>query len=120
MAATTRVNGLPVDVPVGRARRELADRPGRITAGLGRTRCGPAGAVIAALRAGLGLDDRVMELSINHARQWRGIPLRLTAGTSTVCLPRLDAAEALQLAAADAKLRDAYEPLARLHVPAHP
>lgn len=104
-------------MPVWRVREELSDRPRRISAGLGRTRCGPAGAVIATLRAGLGLEDRVVELSVNHEDRWRGIPLRFAAGTPTVCLPRLDAAEARQLVAADAKLRDAYEPLARLHVP---
>ncbi|MFC4518262.1 hypothetical protein [Streptomyces ehimensis] len=119
-ASATRVNGHPVEVPVGRVRRELADRPARINAGLGRTRCGPAGAVIAVLRAGLGLDDRVVELSVNHERRWMGIPLRFTAGRPSVCLPRLDAAEARQLAAADVKLRGAYEPLARLHVSARP
>ncbi|WP_343067072.1 hypothetical protein [Streptomyces rectiverticillatus] len=114
------MNGRPAEVPVGQVRRELADRPARINAGLGRTRCGPAGAVIAALRAGLGLDDRVVELSVNHERRWMGIPLRFTAGTPSVCLPRLDTAEARQLVAADVKLRDAYEPLARLHIPARP
>ncbi|MEV4923675.1 lactate/malate family dehydrogenase [Streptomyces roseoverticillatus] len=119
-ASATRVNGRPVEVPVGQIHRELADRPARINAGLGRTRCGPAGAVIAALRAGLGLDDTVVELSVNHERRWMGIPLRFTAGRPTVCLPRLDAAEARQLVAADDKLRDAYEPLARLHVPVRP
>ncbi|MGI5337514.1 lactate/malate family dehydrogenase [Streptomyces sp. CA-181903] len=119
-ASGTRVNGHPVEVPVGRVRRELADRPARVNAGLGRTRCGPAGAVIVALRAGLGLEDRVVELSVNHEWRWMGIPLRFTAGTPTVCLPRLDPAEARQLSAADTKLRDTYEPLARLHVPARP
>ncbi|MGW5121446.1 lactate/malate family dehydrogenase, partial [Streptomyces noursei] len=119
-ALATRVLGRPTDVPIGRVRRELADRPARINAGLGRTRCGPAGAVIAALRAGLGLDDRVVELSVNHERRWMGIPLHFTAGTPSVCLPRLDAVEARQLVAADAKLRAAYEPLARLHVPVRP
>ncbi|MEV4873786.1 hypothetical protein [Streptomyces syringium] len=72
-------------------REELSDRPRRINASL----------------------DRVVEL-------WWGIPLRFAAGTPTVCLPRLDAAEARQLVVADAKLRDAYEPLARLHIPACP
>ncbi|MEU3876601.1 MULTISPECIES: hypothetical protein [Streptomyces] len=105
---------------MARVRRELADRPTRINAGLGRTRCGPAGAVIAALRAGLGLDDRVLELSVNHENRWLGIPLRFTAGTPTVCLPRLDATEARQLVAADVKLRDTFEPLAHLHVPSRP
>ncbi|MFF4531515.1 hypothetical protein ACFY1P_19875 [Streptomyces sp. NPDC001407] len=119
-ASATRVNGRPAEVPVGQVRRELADRPARINAGIGRTRCGPAGAVIAALRAGLGLEDRVVELTVNHAGRWMGIPLRFTAGTPSVCLPRLDAVEARQLVAADIKLRDTYEPLARLHVPVHP
>ncbi|WP_338058272.1 lactate/malate family dehydrogenase [Streptomyces roseifaciens] len=119
-ASATRVGDLPVPVPLRHVRDELSDRPRRINAELGRTRCGPAGAVIAALRAGLGLDDAVTELCVNHEGRWRGIPLRFTAGTPTVCLPRLDAAEARQLIAADAKLRDAYEPLARLYLPAHP
>ncbi|MEU5050141.1 NAD(P)-binding domain-containing protein [Streptomyces sp. NPDC021096] len=119
-ASATRAGGLPVPVPVWRVREELSARPRRINAGLGRTRCGPAGAVIAALRAGLGLDDRVVELSVNHEGRWRGIPLRFTAGTPSVCLPRLDAAEARQLVAADVKLRDAYQPLACLHVPVRP
>ncbi|MFF4221982.1 NAD(P)-binding domain-containing protein [Streptomyces abikoensis] len=119
-ASATRVNGRPADVPVGRVRRELADRPARINAGLGRTRCGPAGAVIATLSAGLGLEDRVVELCVNHENRWIGIPLRFTAGTPTVCLPRLGAAEARQLVAADAKLRDAYQPLSHLYAPAHP
>ncbi|MEU2514418.1 hypothetical protein [Streptomyces syringium] len=119
-ASATRAGGLPVAVPVWRVREELSDRPRRISAGLGRTRCGPAGAVIAALRAGLGLEDRVVELSVNHEERWRGIPLRFAAGTPTVCLPLLDTAEARQLVAADAKLRDGYEPVARLHVPVCP
>ncbi|MFC4514042.1 hypothetical protein [Streptomyces ehimensis] len=119
-ASATRVNGRPADVPVGRVRRELADRPSRINTGLGRTRCGPAGAVIAALRAGLGLEDRVVELSVNHENRWLGIPLRFTAGTPTVCLPRLDAAETRQLFVAAARLRAAYQPLAGLYAPAHP
>ncbi|MFI1256845.1 hypothetical protein ACH4U6_24145 [Streptomyces netropsis] len=119
-ASATRVGDLPVPVPLRQVRDQLTDRPRRINAGLGRTRCGPAGAVIAALRAGLGLDDAVTELCVNHEGRWRGIPLRFTAGTPTVCLPRLDAAEARQLIAADAKLRDAYEPLARLYLPAQP
>ncbi|MCC3775469.1 hypothetical protein [Streptomyces sp. UNOB3_S3] len=85
---------------------------GGVVGAAGRTRCGPAGAVIAALRAGLGVEDRVVELSVNHENRWLGIPLRFTTGTPTVCLPRLDAAEARQLVAADAKLRDAYQPLA--------
>ncbi|MFF4404343.1 NAD(P)-binding domain-containing protein [Streptomyces sp. NPDC001404] len=118
-ASATRVGGLPVPVPLRQVRDEMTDRPRRINAGLGRTRCGPAGAVVAALRAGLGLGDAVTELCVNHEGRWRGIPLRFTAGTPSVCLPRLDAAEARRLIAADAKLRDAYEPLARLYVPAH-
>ncbi|MFD0386310.1 hypothetical protein ACFQ2B_39540 [Streptomyces stramineus] len=119
-ASATRAGGLPVPVPVRQVRDELSARPGRINAGLGRTRCGPAGAVITALRAGLGLADTVVELSVNHEGRWMGIPLRFTAGTPTVCLPRLDAAEARQLVAGSAELRDAYEPLARLYAPACP
>ncbi|MEV6674897.1 hypothetical protein [Streptomyces sp. NPDC051162] len=114
-ASATRVRGLPVPVPVRRVREELSARPARINAGLGRSRCGPAGAVIAALRAGLGLADAVVELSVNHEGRWMGIPLRFIAGTPTVCLPRLDAAETRQLVAANAELRDAYAPLAHLY-----
>ncbi|MEV6780384.1 hypothetical protein [Streptomyces syringium] len=119
-ASATRAGGLPVAVPLSQVREELSNRPRRMSAGLGRTRCGPAGAVIAALRAGLGLEDRVVELSVNHEGRWRAIPLRFATGTPTVCLPRLDATEARQLVFADAKLHDAYQPLARLHVHACP
>ncbi|MGA5134859.1 hypothetical protein ACPCTO_34245, partial [Streptomyces olivoreticuli] len=60
-ASTTRVAGLPATVPVHDIRAQLADRPRRINAGIGRARSGPTGAVLAALRHTLGLDDGVTD-----------------------------------------------------------
>ncbi|WP_030685816.1 lactate/malate family dehydrogenase [Streptomyces sp. NRRL B-1347] len=110
-AAATRVAGLPVAVPLAEARAELRARPRRINQGIGRARAGPAGAVLAALRATLGLADGVVELCVNHDDRWRGIPLHFTAGQPTVCLPELDLSEAQRLVNADNKLRAAYAAL---------
>ncbi|MFD9071948.1 lactate/malate family dehydrogenase [Streptomyces lasiicapitis] len=110
-ASSTRVGGLPVAVPFAEVRAELSARPRRINHGVGRARAGPAGAVLAALRAALGLTDGVIELCVNHDGRWRGIPLRFTAGQPTVCLPALDHGEAQRLLNADNKLRTAYDTL---------
>lgn len=110
-ASATTVNGLPVPIPLQEVRDELATRPGRISAGIGRTRAGPAGAVVAALRLALGAADGVVELSAPHDGVWLGIPLRFTAGQPLPCLPTLSAAEERQLHAAHAKLRAAYDGL---------
>jgi L-lactate dehydrogenase len=83
----------------------------RINAGIGRTRSGPAGAVLATLRKTLGLQDGIEELSVNHDGNWYGIPLHFTAATPTVCLPQLSTGEARQLAAAARKLHTAYRHL---------
>ncbi|WP_327315905.1 lactate/malate family dehydrogenase [Streptomyces sp. NBC_01235] len=107
-ASSTTVNGQPLPVPLQQVRHELATRPGRISAGIGRTRCGPAGAVMAALRLALGMEDGVTELSASHRGAWLGIPLRFTAGRPVPCLPPLDDTEAWQLEAACTKLRAAY------------
>ncbi|MEV0446194.1 lactate dehydrogenase [Streptomyces spectabilis] len=110
-ATATRVAGLPVQVPLADIRAELRARPHRINQGIGRTRAGPAGAVLAALRAALGLADGVIELCVNHNGRWRGIPLHFTAGQPTVCLPALDHGETRRLRNADNKLRAAYAAL---------
>jgi L-lactate dehydrogenase len=110
-ASATTVNGLPVPIPLQEIRDELAARPGRISAGIGRTRCGPAGAVVAALRLVLGAADGVVELSAPYDGVWLGIPLRFTTGQPVPCLPTLSATEARQFQAAHAKLRAAYEGL---------
>ncbi|WP_274563626.1 lactate/malate family dehydrogenase [Streptomyces spiramyceticus] len=55
--SSTTVNGEPVQVPLTHIRNELANRPGRISSGIGRTRCGPAGAVLSTLRLVLGQAD---------------------------------------------------------------
>ncbi|MFC0843930.1 hypothetical protein ACFH04_09415 [Streptomyces noboritoensis] len=44
-ASATRIGGLPAAVPLRAVHDELADRPRRINAGLGRARSGPAGAL---------------------------------------------------------------------------
>ena len=110
-ASSTTVNDEPADVPVPVIFNELCSRPGRISAGIGRTRCGPAGAVLEALRLALGLADGTTQLSTTYQGGWLGIPLRFTAGQPIPCLPRLTPSEAARFQAADAKLRTAYEAL---------
>lgn len=111
-ASSTTVHGQPVPVPVQQVRDELAARPHRINAGIGRTRSGPAGAALAALTHALGRVDGVIELSAPWRDGWYGLPLQFTAGTPTVCLPPLNPGEAVQLQAAAAKLRTAYDQIA--------
>ncbi|WP_233580474.1 lactate/malate family dehydrogenase [Streptomyces triticirhizae] len=107
-ASATRVNGHPLPVPLQQVRDELATRPGRINAGIGRTRSGPAGAVVTALRLALGLENGLVELSAPYRDGWLGIPLRFTSGHPIPCLPALDDTEARQLDTAHTKLRAAY------------
>ncbi|WP_445277475.1 lactate/malate family dehydrogenase [Streptomyces sp. DSM 41033] len=108
-ASSTTVYGRPVHVPAHQVREELAARPGRISAGIGRVRSGPAGATVAALAHVLGITDGVIELSApGDTGTYLGMPLRFTGGHPTVCLPPLDQAETTDLAAADTKLRAAY------------
>jgi L-lactate dehydrogenase len=110
-ASATRVNGRPAPVPIQQIREELAARPGRISAGISRTRCGPAGATLDALRLALGVQDGLIELSAPHESEWHGIPLRFTAGHPQPYMPPLDDNEARQLAAARTKLSAAYQAL---------
>ncbi|MBO3682724.1 NAD(P)-binding domain-containing protein [Streptomyces sp. NEAU-YJ-81] len=110
-ASSTTVNDEPADVPVRVIFNELCSRPGRISAGIGRTRYGPAGAVLEALHLALGLADGTTQLSTAYQGGWLGIPLRFTAGQPIPCLPRLTPGEAAHFRAADAKLRTAYEAL---------
>ncbi|CAL9539550.1 lactate/malate family dehydrogenase [Streptomyces sp. enrichment culture] len=107
-ASSTTVNGHPLPVPLQQVRDELARRPGRISLGIGRTKHGPAGAVLRALRLALGLEDGFTELSAPHGGGFLGIPLQFTQGRPLPCMPPLDAAESRQLEAAHVKLRDAY------------
>ncbi|MGW5212915.1 lactate/malate family dehydrogenase [Streptomyces sp. NPDC004051] len=107
-ASSTTVNGQPVPVPLQQVRDELTARPGRINAGIGRTRCGPAGAVMSALRLACGVEDGTTELCASHRGGWAGIPVRFTQGRPLPFLPPLDAAEARQWEATHAKLRAAY------------
>lgn len=111
LASTTTVRGQPVPVPLQQVRDELRTRPGRISAGVGRTRSGPAGAAVTALCLALGTADGVTELSAPWRGGWLGIPLRFAGGQPIPCVPTLDDAEARQLEAADAKLRAAYSAL---------
>lgn len=106
--SSTTVHGQPVNVPVQQVRDELKARPGRITAGIGRIRSGPAGAVLTALSHTLGFTDGVMELSAPWGDVHLGIPLRYTGGQTTVCLPPLNQSETRELAAAEAKIHAAY------------
>ncbi|MFB7763642.1 lactate/malate family dehydrogenase [Streptomyces xiamenensis] len=116
-ASTTTVNGRPAPVPLDLVREELRARPGRISAGIGRTRCGPAGAVVSTLAKGLGLRDGTEELSTVHGGDWLGIPLTFHAGRPIASLPDLNAAEQQQFAAAASRLRTAYAALRPSTIP---
>ncbi|MFJ2606121.1 hypothetical protein ACIO13_14245 [Streptomyces sp. NPDC087425] len=87
---------------------ELHQRPALIRSGIGRTRCGPAGAVLSTLRKALGLVDGVEELSVPYGDVFLGIPMRFTGGSATPCLPPLAQSERLGLDSAAGSLRDAY------------
>ncbi|MFE9000582.1 NAD(P)-binding domain-containing protein [Streptomyces sp. NPDC007875] len=113
-ASSTTVNDQRVPLPLQQLRDELAIRAGRISAGIGRTRSGPAGAVLSALCRTLAVDDGIEELSAPYRGGWLGIPLRFTQGWPVACLPSLDAAEQRQFTAADTKLRTAYQALRSL------
>ncbi|MFF9074626.1 lactate dehydrogenase [Streptomyces sp. NPDC014872] len=108
-ASTTTVNGRTAEVPSEYVRAQLAARPRQINAGIGRTRCGPAGAVLGALRKTLGVSDGTEVLSVNHDGVWFGIPLQFSAGRPTVTLPDLDPDEQRQFTAARTKLDSAYQ-----------
>ncbi|TMU98200.1 NAD(P)-binding domain-containing protein [Streptomyces sp. DASNCL29] len=110
-ASSTTVNDEPADVPVPAIFNELCSRPGRISAGIGRTRYGPAGAVLETVHLALGLADGTTQLSTAYQGGWLGIPLRFTTGQPIPCLPQLIPCEAARFRAADAKLRTAYEAL---------
>ncbi|MER6145184.1 NAD(P)-binding domain-containing protein [Streptomyces sparsogenes] len=110
-ASSTTVGGQPAAVLLAEVRARLRARPGRISAGAGRTRCGPAGAVLSTLRKALGLADGVEELTASHGGDWLGIPLRFTAGEPIPCLPDLNPGDARQLTTAGLKLRAAYQAL---------
>ncbi|MFF7098269.1 NAD(P)-binding domain-containing protein [Streptomyces rubradiris] len=107
-ASTATVSGRRAEVPLPYVRAQLAARPRQINAGIGRTRCGPAGAVLAALRKTLGISDGTEALSVNHDGVWLGIPLRFTAGHPTVCLPDLDPGELRRFAASRTKLDSVF------------
>nr|WP_243637101.1 NAD(P)-binding domain-containing protein [Streptomyces sp. DconLS] len=113
-ASATTVKGQRIPLPLQQLRDELAVRAARISAGIGRTRSGPAGAVLSALRKTLAVEDGIEELSVPHGGGWLGIPLRFAQGRPVACLPTLDAAEQRQFTAADTKLRTAYQALRSL------
>ncbi|MFF5563959.1 NAD(P)-binding domain-containing protein [Streptomyces sp. NPDC012623] len=112
--STTTVAGRPVAVPVHTVMEALQRRPALIRNGVGRTRCGPAGAVLSTLRKALGLVDGVEELSVPYGDVWLGIPTLFTGGKAAPRLPRLTRSERLCLDSAASSLRDAYT-----HLPAH-
>ncbi|NEC04121.1 hypothetical protein G3I26_02470 [Streptomyces sp. SID7909] len=110
-ASSTTVDGRVVPVPVQAIRAEMAARPGRIAAGIGRVRSGPAAATVAALALVLGVTDGSIELSAPRNGVYLGMPLHFSSGQPTVCLPRLDAGEMRDLAAAEATLQSTYHRL---------
>ncbi|MCX4550631.1 MULTISPECIES: lactate/malate family dehydrogenase [unclassified Streptomyces] len=112
--STTTVDSRPVTVPVHVVVEDLQRRPALIRTGIGRTRCGPAGAVLSTLRKTLGLVDGTEELSVPYGDVWLGIPMRFTGGRAEARLPQLTRTERLRLDSAASSLRDAYT-----HLPAH-
>lgn len=113
--STTTVAGREVTVPVDAVVEHLQRRPGQIRDGIGRTRYGPAGAVLSTLRKTLGLVDGVEELSVPYGDVFLGVPLHFTGGQAVPCLPPLTRSERLYLDSAASSLRDAYA-----HLPALP
>ncbi|MFJ8862091.1 NAD(P)-binding domain-containing protein [Streptomyces sp. NPDC102451] len=107
-ASTTTVDDRPVAVPVRAVVEDLRRRPALIRNGIGRTRCGPAGAVLSTLRKVLGLVDGVEELSVPYGDVWLGLPMRFTGGAVVPCLPLLTRSERLCLDSAASSLRHAY------------
>ncbi|MFI8769422.1 lactate dehydrogenase [Streptomyces sp. NPDC053792] len=113
-ASTTTVHGEPVTVPIQQVRDELAARPRRISDGIGRTRLGPAGAVLDALVHGLGIADGTTEVSVRQETGvWLGMPVDYTDGTPTLRPPPLDDSETAQLETATKKLDTAYTRLTK-------
>lgn len=88
-ASSTTVNGEAVHVPVGQVRAALLTRSGQISCGIGRTRSGPAGAVLSTLRLLLGLADGVEELCSPYLTGWLGLPVSFTGGHARVLPPHL-------------------------------
>ncbi|WP_234021256.1 lactate/malate family dehydrogenase [Streptomyces sp. Tu 6176] len=117
-ASSTTVNGDRAVVPLDAVRAELAGRPARINEAVGRTRYGPAGAVVATLRLALGAEDGTTELSVLRGSDCFGIPLSFTGGQPLPSVPPLDPSEADGLQAARTKLHAAYA--AVLGIPTHP
>ncbi|MGH3974772.1 MAG: lactate/malate family dehydrogenase [Pseudonocardiaceae bacterium] len=107
-ASSTTVNGEAVHVPVDRVRAALLIRSRQISCGIGRTRSGPAGAVLSTLRLLLGLVDGVEELCSPYRYGWLGLPVSFTSGHASVRLPQLDHEETRYLKVSEAKLHAAY------------
>ncbi|MFF7358365.1 lactate dehydrogenase [Streptomyces filipinensis] len=107
-ASTTTVHGAPCTVPLDLVRAELADRPRRINAGIGRPRHGPAAAVLSTLRKLLDIEDGTDVLSVNRAGVWLGIRLHIRAGRPTVQPLELDPHETADLLTARTKLEASY------------
>lgn len=111
-ASSTTVSGGAVQVPVDQVRAALLSRSGQISRGVGRTRSGPAGAVLSTLRLVLGLADGVQELCSPYRRGWLGLPVSFTGCHARVRLPPLDPAETDCLQASEDKLCASYEVMA--------
>lgn len=113
-ASTTTVNGKTITVPVREIRKTLADRPGSISSGVGRTRSGPAGAVLTTLRLALGHTDGITELCTTWRSHWLGVPVNFRRGLAWPVLPSLNPTETDRFEASGNKLDSAYQELATI------
>jgi L-lactate dehydrogenase len=109
-ASSTTVDGRPVRVPIPAVLADLRHRAALIPDAIGRTRSGPAGALLSTLRKALGLIDGIEQLSTPYRDSgvWLGQPVHFTGGAVAVRLPDLDTDEQRRLDAAATSLRDAY------------
>ncbi|MFD5788546.1 NAD(P)-binding domain-containing protein [Streptomyces sp. NPDC127037] len=110
-ASTTTIADQPITIPMRTVTEALQERPALIRDGIGRTRSGPAGAVLSTLRKALGMVDGIEELSVPYGDVYLGIPVHFTDGKAVPCLPPLTRAECLRLDSAASSLRDAYAQL---------
>lgn len=110
-AHATRVAHCRVELPLIWIREQLRTRADDITAGIGRTQHGPAGAVIATVAKLMGHADGHEELSVAAPSVHLGQRLCFAGGRWWLDPPELAPSEQRNLAQAETKLAALYEQL---------